>query len=87
MVDVIAERKDAQQINVEQLERLLCLSGVVMAEVEKSFAELKAMGGDKAEGINFDVFRKQLPSVWQWYYDYMVEAVANHDANAKQVAI
>ena len=78
--DVIAECEDAQQINMEQLARLLCPSGVVMAEVEKSFAELKAMGGDKAEGIHFDVFRKQLPSVWQWYYDYMVEAVANHDA-------
>jgi len=81
--DVIAEREDAQVIGVEQLARLLCPSGVVMAEVEKSFAELKAQGGAEAEGITFAVFRAQLPSVWQWYYDYMVEAVAQYDANGK----
>jgi len=78
--DVIAEREDASVIGVAALARLLCPSGVVMAEVEKSFAELKAMGGADAEGITFAVFRAQLPSVWQWYYEYMLEAVADYDA-------
>jgi len=82
--DVIAEREDAQLIDVAQLARLLCPSGVIMAEVEKSFAELKALGGADAEGITFAVFRAQLPSVWQWYYEYMAEAVASHDAQQKQ---
>merc|ERR1719373_907539 len=64
--DVIAEHEDAS----------------VIGEVEKSFAELKAMGaeGADAEGITFAVFRAQLPSVWQWYYEYMLEAVADYDA-------
>merc|ERR1719335_1207647 len=78
--DVIAEREDASVIGVAALARLLCPSGVVMAEVEKSFAELRAMGGADAEGITFAVFRAQLPSVWQWYYEYMLEAVADYDA-------
>jgi len=78
--DVIAERENAAVIGVAALARLLCPSGVVMAEVEKSFAELKAMGGADAEGITFAVFHAQLPSVWQWYYEYMLEAVADFDS-------
>jgi len=84
--DVIAERENAAVIGVAALARLLCPSGVVMAEVEKSFAELKAMGaeGADAEGITFAVFHAQLPSVWQWYYEYMLEAVADYDATKTQ---
>merc|ERR1712013_122029 len=64
------------RIDKAQLARLLCPSGVVMSEVEKSFAELC---DDKSEGIAFAVFLQRLPSVWQWYFEYMGEAVANFD--------
>merc|ERR1719206_469944 len=79
--DAVSQRNPfAHGARAAALARLLCPSGVVMAEVEKSFAELKAMGGADAEGITFAVFRAQLPSVWQWYYEYMLEAVADYDA-------
>merc|ERR1712013_438802 len=78
--DVIAERENAQCIDKAQLARLLCPSGVVMSEVEKSFAELC---DEKAQGIAFAVFLQRLPSVWQWYFEYMAEAVANFDERAQ----
>lgn len=78
--DVIAERENAQRIDKAQLARLLCPSGVVMSEVEKSFAELC---DDKSEGIAFAVFLQRLPSVWQWYFEYMAEAVANFDERSQ----
>merc|ERR1719317_691388 len=78
--DVIAERENAQCIDKAQLARLLCPSGVVMSEVEKSFAELC---DDKSEGIAFAVFLQRLPSVWQWYFEYMAEAVANFDERSQ----
>jgi len=82
--DVIAERENAQCINKAQLARLLCPSGVVMSEVEKSFAELCS---DSSEGITFAVFLQRLPSVWQWYFEYMAEAVVNFVERTKTATI
>jgi len=70
--DVIAGTENAKILSEEHLAKLLCVSGVTVAEVHKSFLELS---NDKDGGINFETFLKELPSVWNWYYDYMKEAV------------
>merc|ERR1712083_840588 len=69
--------KGRNHISKEQLAAVLCPSGVAMAEVESSFAELSSpIFGERAtRGILFQTFFNELPTVWDWYFDYLYESV------------
>merc|ERR1712083_866549 len=69
--------KGRNHISKEQLAAVLCPSGVAMAEVESSFAELSSpiFGESATRGILFQTFFNELPTVWDWYFDYLYESV------------
>jgi len=73
---VITKQEDAEWMTQEQLATVLCPSGVGMAEVVNSFNGLSTVNPqDGQRGIHFDTFFAALPSVWDWYFDYMYESV------------
>merc|ERR1719499_1423423 len=73
---VITNDKDAQWMTQDQLAKVLCPSGVGMAEVVNSFNGLSTVNPqDGQRGIHFDTFFSALPTVWDWYFDYMYESV------------
>jgi len=63
---VITKREGAQWMTRGQLAAVLCPSGVPLAEVERSFAELSS-----GDGIHFETFYAKLPTVWNWYFEYL----------------
>jgi len=73
---LITKRKDARWMTQEQLAAVLCPSGVPMPEVASSFAELSTVDPvDGQRGIEFETFFSALPTVWDWYFDYIYESV------------
>jgi hypothetical protein len=73
---VITKQEDAEWMTQEQLATVLCPSGVGMAEVVNSFNGLSTVNPqDGQRGIHCDTFFSALPSVWDWYFDYMYESV------------
>ena len=64
-----------QLIGVAQLARLLCPSGVIMTEVEKSFAELKALDGADASTLE------------QFRMGDLVQAVKDGDVEVHQLGV
>lgn len=73
---VITKRKDARWMTQEQLAAVLCPSGVPMPAVASSFAELSTVDPiDGQRGIEFQTFFSALPTVWDWYFDYIYESV------------
>jgi len=77
---VITGESTAQWMSQEQLAKVLCPSGVGMPEVVRSFNGLStvnplAIDDNNRRGIHFDTFFEALPTVWDWYFDYMYESV------------
>jgi len=73
---LITKRKDARWMTQEQLAAVLCPSGVPLPEVASSFAELSTVDPvDGQRGIEFQTFFSALPTVWDWYFDYIYESV------------
>jgi len=49
---------------------------VALTEVDNSFAELSTVNPlDGQRAIHFDTFFSKLPTVWDWYFDYLYESV------------
>merc|ERR1712190_67964 len=77
---VITGESTAQSMSQEQLAKVLCPSGVGMPEVVRSFNGLStvnplAIDDNNRRGIHFATFFEALPTVWDWYFDYMYESV------------
>lgn len=65
-----------QWLSYQQLAAVMCPSGVAMTEVDNSFAELSTVNPlDGQRAIHFDTFFSKLPTVWDWYFDYLYESV------------
>jgi len=68
--------RKTQWMSREQLAAVLCPSGVAMTEVANSFAELSTVNPlDGERAIHFDSFFSALPTVWNWYFEYLYESV------------
>jgi len=65
-----------QWMSYQQLAAVMCPSGVALTEVDNSFAELSTVNPlDGQRAIHFDTFFSKLPTVWDWYFDYLYESV------------
>merc|ERR1719192_616503 len=66
----------SQWMSHEQLAAVLGPSGVAMAEIDNSFAELSTVNPlDGQRAIHFGTFFSALPTVWSWYFDYFYESI------------
>merc|ERR1712038_1839421 len=67
---------ECQYLRLHHLVAVLCPSGVALSEVNNSFDELSTVDPvTKQKGVDFETFFKKLPTVWDWYFDYMYESV------------
>merc|ERR1712062_181210 len=73
---VITGRKEAEYLRLHHLVAVLCPSGVSLSEVKASFDELSTVDPlTNQKGVYFETFFQKLPTVWDWYFDYMYESV------------
>merc|ERR1719310_1045684 len=73
---VITGKMDAEWLSQDHLVKVLCPSGVSLSSIKTSFDELSTVNPMTNEkGIHFETFFKKLPTVWDWYFDYMYDSV------------
>merc|ERR1711933_589244 len=69
---VITGKMDAEWLSQDHLVKVLCPSGVSLSSIKTSFDELSTVNPMTNEkGIHFETFFKKLPTVWDWYFDYI----------------